>query len=182
MSIRNLWIQRVRDGELIKLDFSIPGPQERRTVLLSPEINALISGPWRDSAMQDRCFRLRAELENILGGARLTCCDVPREANDKHQIGRLDPIEDNIFDIRSVQPPPALRIVFHFAEKDVLILHACSPRSVDVPWLSRLPLVSEKLWRKAISDSKAQWSVLFPKHDPHSGESFHDYLSNALVD
>lgn len=73
MSIRELWIKRVREGELIKLDFSVPGPEERRTVLLSPEINALVSGPWRDDAMRVRCYRLRAELENILAGARLTC-------------------------------------------------------------------------------------------------------------
>ena len=181
MSIRELWAKRVREGELIKLDFSIRGPQEKRTVLLSPEINALISGPWRDSAMRDRCYRLRADLENILAGARLTCCDIPREAKEKHQIGRLDPIEDKIFDIRSLEPSPALRIIFHFAERDVFVIHTCSPRSVNVSWLTRLPLVNEKLWRRAISNGKARWSILFPGHEP-PGASIHDYLSNAFVD
>jgi hypothetical protein len=180
MPIRELWKKRVQDGELVKLSFLIPGPAEGRTVLLSPEIDALISGPWEDGEMRNRCYRLRVDLENILSGAGLTYCDIPREAKEKHQIGRLDPVEDNIFDIRSVEPSPGLRIIFHFVEKDVLVLHTCRPRSINVAWLTTLPIISEKLWRRAISYSKDQWSVLFPLHEP-PGDSIHDYLSNAIV-
>jgi hypothetical protein len=180
MSIRELLKKRVQDGELVRLGFSMPGPPERRTVLMSPEISALISGPWKDVAMRDRCYRLRADLENVLAGFPLTYCDIPREAKDKHQISRLDPVEDNIFDIRSTDPAPGLRIIFHLAERDVLVLHTCSPRSVHVSWLDRVPLINEKLWRRAISESKTRWSILFPGCDPPGG-SIHEYLSNAIV-
>jgi hypothetical protein len=47
MSIRELWKKRVQDQELFKLDFLIPGPPERRTVLLSPAMNKLVCGPGR---------------------------------------------------------------------------------------------------------------------------------------
>jgi hypothetical protein len=180
MSTRELLKKRLQEGELVKLGFSIPGPPERRTVLMSPEINMLMSGPWKDVVMRDRCYSLRAELENILTGSPLTYCDIPREAKDKHQISRLDPAEDNIFDIRSVDPPPGLRIIFHFAERDVLVLHTCSPRSVRVSWSARVPLINDKVWRRAISESMARWSILFPGCDPPGG-SIHEYLSNAIV-
>jgi hypothetical protein len=47
MSIRELWKRRVQDQELFKLGFLIPGPPERRTVLLSPTMNNLFAAPGR---------------------------------------------------------------------------------------------------------------------------------------
>src|SRR5208282_5264540 len=128
MSIRDLWETRVRDRELFKLEFLIPGPPELRTVLMSPEIKELVTPPWVENEIGDRCARLREELENILAGNPLVVCWTPRRGREHHQIGRLEPTEDNLFDIRSVDPPPALRVLFHFAEKDVLVTHLCSPR------------------------------------------------------
>ena len=183
MSIRELWKKRVDDGELFRLKFLIPGSSERRTILLSPEMNELISEPWADTEMGMRCARLRAQLEDILAGEKQVVCWEPGKARDHHQIGRLEPLDDNVFDIRSVCPPPALRIIFHFAEKDVLVTHLCSPRSVPIPWLHRISLSgrSSKAWRNAIKESNAQWSTLFPRHSPHSGVQIDDYLSNAVL-
>lgn len=176
-------MQRVKDEELFKLEFLVPGHPEKRTVLLSPEMNVLMSGPWESSEMADRCMRLRADLENVLAGGRLVVCWTPGKGRDNHQVGRLDPIDDNIFDIRSVDPSPGLRAIFHFAEKDVLVVHLCSPRSVPIPWLHRIPLLdrSSKAWRNALAESKRNWSTLFPKFEPHAGNDVHDYISNAFL-
>lgn len=183
MSIRQEWKSRVRDQELFKLSFLVPGAPERRVVLMSPEINALVEGPWRDNAMEERCARLRADFENILAGNRLVVCMDPFEAKPFHQIGRLDPLDNHIFDIRSADPSPGLRIIFHFAEKDFLVTHVCSPRSVHVSWLPGFPLADRlsPTWRKAITESKNRWSTLFPKYEPHQGIDVHDYLSNAVL-
>jgi hypothetical protein len=170
MSIRELWTKRVRDCELFKLGFMIPGGgPERRTVLLSPEMNKLVCGPWENSDTGARFARLRAELENILAGERLVVCWTPGKGRHNHQIGRLDPPEDNIFDIRSLDPSPGLRVIFHFAEKDVLFTHSCYPRSRSVSWFDSMPLLDRrsKHWSRAIKDSKQNWSMLFPKYDPH---------------
>jgi hypothetical protein len=170
MSMRELWTKRVRDGELFKLGFMIPGGgPERRTVLLSPEMNKLVCGPWENSDTGARFARLRAELENILAGERLVVCWTPGKGRHNHQIGRLDPPEDNIFDIRSLDPSPGLRVIFHFAEKDVLFTHSCYPRSRSVSWFDSMPLLDRrsKHWSRAIKDSKQNWSMLFPKYDPH---------------
>jgi hypothetical protein len=184
MSIRDLWEKRVQDHELFKLDFLIPGPPEARVVLMSPEMRDLVIGPWPETEMGDRCARLRGDLENILAGARVVICWTPHKGREHHQIGRLAPVEDNLFDIRSVCPSPGLRVLFHFAEKDVLVTHLCSPRSIPVPWLQRLPLLGarSKAWRNAIRDAKSQWSILFPNFEPHSGNHIDDYISNAVLE
>jgi hypothetical protein len=183
MSIRQAWKLHIGNNELFKLGFLVPGPPEKRVVLLSPELNTLISGPWPHNSAAERCARLRADLENILAGNPLVVCWQPYKAGRHHQIGRLEPIEDNIFDIRSIDPSPGLRVLFHFAEKDVLVLHVCNPRSLGVSWLSRLPLGgrSSKAWRRAIAESKERWSILFPKYEPHKGDTIDDYLSNAVL-
>jgi hypothetical protein len=74
-------------------------------------------------------------------------------------------------------------VTFHFAEKNVLVTHLCSPRSVQVHWLNRLPLLGKdsREWREAVAESKRRWENLFPEHDPHKGESIDDFLSNATI-
>ena len=182
MSIHDEWMARVREGRLFKLDFLIPGIQERRTVLMSPEINRLVTGPWNSVLMADRCARLRVDLESILGGERQSVCWTPFKGRTYHKIGRLDPPQDFMFDLRSVDEP-GLRLLFHFAERDVLVAHLCSPRSVPVSWLHRVPLLDRgsKEWRIAIMESNAMWGKLFPDYRPHRGEHIDDLLSNAVI-
>jgi hypothetical protein len=87
-----------------------------------------------------------------------------------------------MFDLRSVDEP-GLRLLFHFAERDVLVAHVCSPRSLPVHWLQRLPLGERRSreWRNAILESNAIWGELFPGYSPHSGDRIDDLLSNAIV-
>ena len=173
----------VRDEQLLKLDFAIPGPSEARTVLMTSEIADLICGPWPDSVMGDRCARLRANLETFLAGARMTVCWAPYKGRDHHQLGRLHPIGDGVWDLRSVDPSPGLRLFFCLAEKDVMIVFICSPRSVPVPWLQRPPLGARqsKLWKQAQSECKRQWKHIFPAHTPLVSENPDDCISNTVI-
>ena len=182
MSIREQWLSRVREGRLFKLSFLIPGPMERRAVLLHPELYRLVSGPWPDDRMAARCAALRAELERLLAGEVLNVCWAPFKGRSFHSIGRLDPPQDFLFDLRSLDRP-GLRLFFHFAEKDVLIFHGCSPRSQPVPWLPRQPLGprDSPQWRLAVTEANACWAELFSDTRPCEGETIDDLLSNAVV-
>jgi hypothetical protein len=121
-------------------------------------------------------------LESILAGDPLTVCWEPGKGRTYHQIGLLDPPQDFMFDLRSVDEP-GLRVTIHFAERDVLVALLCSPRSVPVPWLHRLPLLGRRSreWRGAIMETHALWGELFPGYRPHSGDHVDDLLSNAVV-
>jgi hypothetical protein len=184
MSIREQWKERVKEGRLFKLGFGIPGPAERRIVLMSPEIAELVSGLWENTLMGDRCARLRADLENYLEGAPLTVCWQPFKGRDHHQIARLKPVEAGVWDVRSVDPSPALRVFFCLAEKDVMVALTCSPRSVPVSWLERPPLGPRecKRWKRAISECKREWGILFPGYTPYVGERPDDCISKAIID
>jgi hypothetical protein len=181
MSIRTEWLAHLAGERLCRLE-PFPGDRKVRTVLMSQEINSLVSGPWDDEEMGERCGRLLATLQRIVRGEILVVCMVPFKAREA-QIGRLDPVEDSVFDIRS-REEPGLRVFCRFAEKDVLIASVCAPRSMPVSWLARLPLGDgySRQWRRAVYECKDHWTKLFPAYDPVKGDNLNDYLSNARLE
>lgn len=116
MSIRPEYLDHVRQRRLHRLGFLVPGRPEKRTVLMSQEINDLVSGPWSSDLMGDRCARLRANLESILSGDQLNVCWEPHEGKPYHLIGRLEEPEEEVWDIRSVESP-GLRTLFRFVKR-----------------------------------------------------------------
>jgi hypothetical protein len=181
MSIRTEWTRLVAEERLFRLD-PYPGDPKRRTVLMTPTINALVSGPWDDALMGDRCARLLASLQSVVRGAHLVVCMKPFAAREA-QIGRLDPTGDAVFDFRS-RDQPGLRVFCRFAELDVLIAFTCAPRSVNVSWLDKLPLGDRysKEWKRGVRECKDYWSILFPRHDPVIGDDLNAYLSKASAE
>jgi hypothetical protein len=151
MSIRNEINARIAENRLFLLKPLNEKDNKRRTVLMSNEINQLVTGPWVDGPMGARCARLRADLENLVTAEDIIVCWEPFEARNE-QIGRLCPVRDEVWDLRSQDPKPGLRIFFRFAEKDVFVALTCAPRSVPVSWLHRLPLLGQESreWRNAI--------------------------------
>jgi hypothetical protein len=99
------------------------------------------------------------------------------------KMGRLDPIADEVWDVRSQEPSPGLQVFSRFAEKDVLVALTCSPRSISVSWLDRLPLLGRdsRQWRDAIIECKRDWNILFPAYEPLRGDDLDDYISNAVL-
>lgn len=95
MSIREEWKRLVKEEELFRLD-PFPGDPRTRTVLMTAAVNNLVSGPWDDELMGDRCARLLAALQRVIRGAKLIVCMDPFEAREA-QLGRLDPISEFSF-------------------------------------------------------------------------------------
>jgi hypothetical protein len=182
MSIRHEINARIEEGRLFCLKPLNDKDHKRRTVLMSVEINTMVSGPWPDGPIGTRCARLRADLENIITAENLTVCWEPFEGRNE-QIGRQKPIKDEVWDLRSRKPKPGLRAFFRFAEKDVLIFLTCSPRSVPVSWLNRLPLLGRESreWRNAIVECRNEWKKLFPTYEPIGGSDINVYLTGAIL-
>jgi len=181
MSIRSEWQKQVAEGELFRLS-PFPGDPSRRTVVASREVNNLVSGEWEEGAEGNRRARLLATLQNIVAGRRIVVCMTPFKARIAI-LGRLDPIEESIWDIRC-QDKPALRVFCRFLEKDVLFALECRPRSIKVDWLNWLPLGDRhsKEWERAIASTKRQWSMHFPAAQFVSGDNLDDYVSNATLE
>jgi hypothetical protein len=131
-----------------------------------------------------RCVQLRAELEDIAKGSPMSVCWRPYKGRAYHQIARLDPVQHGVWDLRSAEPRPGLRVFFCLGERDSLVALTCSPRSVVVPWLARPPLGPRQSseWKRAIRECRSVWNELFPGHRPLVGETLDDCFSNAQSD
>jgi hypothetical protein len=175
----NCWIKQ---GRLFVLTRALPSDPVERTMLISPEIKELVDGPWQDTSMERRCGRLRADLEAFIGGDIIPVCLNPFEAKTAY-FGRLHPASDGIFDIRSRDPSPALRVFGAFAETDTFVALTWSPRSRQVRWTIKRPLGprGSRAWRDAVVGCKTEWKRLFPTYPPVTGDRLHDYISQSVV-
>lgn len=180
MSIRDEINARIDEGRLFRLKPLNEKDNKHRAVLMSVEINRLVIGPWPDGPSGIRCARLRADLESLITAENITVCWEPRKARNE-QIGRLCPVRDEVWDLRSQDPAPGLRVFFRFAEKNVFVALTCAPRSIPVPWLPRLPLLDSREWRRAIVECRNRWRNLFPAHEPISGSTADAYLTGARL-
>jgi hypothetical protein len=182
MSIRKEWQSLVAEGEHLWMLPPFPGDPAARTVLLSREMEELLSREMEEGEEANRRSRLLASLQHIVAGRRLVVCLTPFEARRAH-VGRLCPIEDAVWDIRC-QDSPALRVFCQFLEKDVLLAATCRPRSIGVNWLGWLPLgdKNSKEWKRGIAATKREWQKLFPTYAAVSGDDLDAYLSNSTLE
>lgn len=178
MSIREEWQKLVADEVLHKLG-PAAGDAARRTVLMTDEVRDVVTEPWGYGDEAVRKAVLVQSLEYIVAGLKLVVCMEPFEARKAH-IGRLERIEDSVFDVRC-QEKPALRVFCRLIEKDVLLAVTCRPRSVEIPWLNWLPLGDRysNEWKLGVEAVKREWPRYFPAHDPVRGDNLDDYFCNA---
>lgn len=177
MSIQDLIDQREREGRLFELRPRMPDDPIERSMYVSEEVWRLVDGPWADESMARRCGRLRADMEQFVSGRMVAISLTPYEAKTA-LFGLLDKPADGIFDFRSCDPSPGLRLFGAFAQADVFVALTCAPRSIPVEFLNRPPLKDDaKLWAKAIRECKAEWRKLFHPYQPHTGGKASDYIS-----
>lgn len=181
MSIRDSISDRIAAGDLFPVEPAMPDDPVRRSMVVSLEIRQLLNGPWWSRGMARRCNELRADLEAFVKGDVIAVCLVPRRARAAY-MARLDRPVDEVWDIRSRDPRPALRVLGRFADRDLFVALTCASRSKDVAWLPRAPLGNgySREWRDAIVECKAVWRQLLHPYEPIHGDYVHDYLSNAF--
>src|ERR1700739_230486 len=129
-----------------------------RRMFVSREIKAHLDGPWPNADAEIRCGRLRADLENFVLGNRIAMCLTAYEHKTAY-MGRLDMPKDEVWDIRSRDPRPALRVFGRFACIDTFIVFYIRPRSVPIDWLQDPPLgeADSLEWQFAIIETKKEW-------------------------
>ena len=169
MSIRDEIRARVSEGRLVLLSPALPGATIVRTMYVSPEVRSLLVGPWADPAHEERCGRLRADLDMFIEGRLISVARDSRRGR-KAYMARLEPARDEVWEIRSRDPSPGIRVLGRFSEVDAFVALTWGERST-------LGKASSLEWRRAIEGCKADWRALFPTYPAHSGAEVHDYLS-----
>lgn len=171
MSIHDSICYWIAEKRLFELNPVFESDPIERTLIVSKEIYDLLEGPWLDDSWARRCRRLQATLEAYVKGQRIGICLKPYKAASAY-MARLNKPSDEVWDIRSTDPNPALRVFGRFADRNLFVALIWSPRSVEIPASQRPPLGPRDSdeWRDAIVECKAEWKKLFPSYSPIHGD------------
>jgi hypothetical protein len=92
----------------------------------------------------------------------------------------LEPVEDEVWELRSRDPEPQVRVFGRFALPDCFVAtHAAFRDDLgDLSW-SRW---EGNNWPIEIQRCKSKWAVLLPSQIPFSGGSIHAYITRGAVD
>jgi hypothetical protein len=180
MSIQGLIDQRVSEGRLFELRPRMQDDPIERSLYVSEEVWRLVDGPWESDSIARRCGRLRDDMERFVAGRYVALSLTPYEAKTA-LFGLLDATEDGIWDFRSCDPEPGLRLFGAFADTDTFVALTCAPRSVPVEFLQRRPLLDSHEWAIAIRACKAEWRKLFHSYRPHTGGNASDFVSTDFI-
>ena len=166
MSIRDEINHRCGEGRLFSLEPALPGIKLARTIFVSEDVNNALR---RNDDI--RFGMLRGQLDTLIGGGLISVAEDPYDKDKTAYIARLDPISDEAWQIRSIDPKPAIRVFGHFAETNVF---------VALTWRYRKELggFGSKEWKDEINRCKAKWRILFHPYKPHRGTDVSDYISS----
>jgi hypothetical protein len=147
----------------------IPSVAMVREMFVSQEIMDVAQPPWPATEEGRRLAQMRAYFDGWTEGRLITVADDPYRKPRATIMARIDPVEDDVFDIRCVDPKPGIRVLGCFADFDLF---------VALTWNQRENLEDDKAWRDEIERCKAAWRRLFSPYPPFHGASLNDYLSN----
>lgn len=169
MSIRDEINNRITEGRLFHLLPYIPGSEVRRTLLASLEVYEMAQPPWPENWEGERHSQARGYLDLFTEGRLISIAEDPYDKEVNTYLARVDPLEDEVWDIRCIDPVPGLRVFGRFAETDVFIALSFNYRE---------NLFDDRDWRDEIEFAKAEWRKLFPSYEPHRGATLYDYVSS----
>jgi hypothetical protein len=165
MSIRPIIRTREREGTIEQL------PHTPRVIYLVRHVFDELMGPWPSATRATHMGMLRADLDHFLEGGRII---VGHRRSRHAYMKRPDPGRDEVWEIRSRDPSPELRLFGRFAEMDLFVGTAC----VDREYLGD---EDSREWRNEIVRCITDWRNLFHPYPPIRKRPLHEYISTNVV-
>lgn len=132
-------------------------------MFVTREIRDRLEGDTSDDIEEDRYGRLRADLEAFVTEPDL----FPK------YIFWLTPRPSAVWEIRSVEDQPSLRVLGRFAQADVFIALTIEERAELGGW-------NTPQWRRAIRTCIQRWNTIFTPYPPLLGVQASDFFSGAV--
>ncbi len=166
---------RVNEGRLFQLPPLIPPDPgtKPRYLFVSPEVNALLVGPWENRDWMSRCAFLRADLDRFSQGGLIPIASGPFLKGRTAYVRQLFRWRDEVWEIRSRDPKPGIRVLGRFADTDLFIA---------LTWRRRPDLKGPRSreWRDAIVGCKTEWRNLFPAYSPKTNDPQNVYPTDYV--
>ena len=173
MSMRSEMAEEIRrhcanDG-LRLVEPMIPVAQVRPIYMVS-DLHDRIFGPTAEET--SRMGFLEADLARFISGDRIT---VARGEEATCTLKLLSPETREVWEHRSRDPKPAVRVFGRFAAQDVFV-------ATNMEYRSLLGRVRSRAWAVEIGNCISTWKRLFPYLPPHTGAHLSDYISANVID
>jgi hypothetical protein len=163
MSIDDEIIDRCNRGMLFPLLPEAQGATVRRAMLIGEELYGLLNSPQGDEEWEERIGTLRADLEHF----------VTSESIHSRYLFLLSPARDSVWEIRSVQNAPSIRVLGLFPAFDVFVATNFAKRAELGGWESLA-------WKHVKRLARAVWRQVFPAYDPVNTSDVHEVVSGAI--
>lgn len=163
MSIDDLIVDRVGRRMLFLLIPRAPGETMRRALLVDERLWKMLQSPEGDQDWERRVGELQADLERF----------VTQKTLDPKYLFLLYPAQDAVWEIRSAQFEPSIRVLGLFAGLDVFVATNFALRSDLGEWQSRE-------WKRVKTTARRAWANLFHPYSPVVTLDVHKLVTGAL--
>lgn len=175
MSITDDIERRVRELEDCHLFHLLPEVRSDptvRTVIVSEEVLEAVTLPMSQNWEGHRCSMFRGTLDAFTRGERISVAEIPYDKPGDTILARVDPVTEEIWDIRSIDPIPGIRCLGGFGGKNLF---------VALTWNYRETLEDGEDWRVEIERCKSEWERFFDKIPRFQGATLNEYISNFIA-
>jgi hypothetical protein len=173
MSIRDEINRHVANRALFHLLPLLEGSRVARTMFISAEVME-VADPFvfADDWDGRRLQMVRPMLDTFINGRLIGIATKPHNKDGSAFLARVDPVQDEVWDIRVIDPVPGVRVFGRFSEFNTF---------VALNWNLRENLKREEHWAEQIQDCIQQWQKLFPAHSAHSSSKVSDYVQEPFI-
>ena len=174
MSIQRSIEDAIAGGRLLVFEPEFDSDELVRSLLLHPQLAADIREQVEEWGRH--VGRLRGDLESFVKGQHISLSMTPFEHRVAY-MGLMDPIADGIWEIRSRDPKPGLRVFGKFPCADMFVALSWNPRSVRLGRKKPLGDRRSVEYQLALIETNERWNVALPGLAPLTGGNYRDYVS-----
>lgn len=176
MSISEMLRQRVAElvesGELLQLEPLIPDDLSyTRTIWVTPEVLDVINSGEEENWIAERHRRFEASLDAFINWEEVSVSENPFDKNRETFLARVAPIDWELWDIRTIEPPQGMRCLGGFVGQDEFIALVYDYREN----------YAQGEFDNLVERCHSEWLRLFGTLTPHSGGTLDAYLTKYVV-